>query len=56
MNIKKVISVDIEEKFVNMIIKYAEENNMTINNIRECIKKVEQYMQGNAILEKRDLE
>ncbi len=52
---KRVICVEIEEELIKLVINFAKKNGMTVTNINECMKKVKEYMDDNAILEK-DLE
>lgn len=49
---KHVITESIENLLVNLIIQYAQQNQLTAANISEAAKKVENYMKDNAVLEK----
>ncbi|MGC4018913.1 MAG: hypothetical protein QM793_06605 [Muricomes sp.] len=49
---KKVISLEVEERFISMTVKFAKENSMTATNIMESIERVICYVNDNAILEK----
>ncbi len=49
---KHVITESVEKQLVNLIIQYAQENQLTASNISEAVKKAKEYMQDNAVLEK----
>ncbi len=50
---KHVITESVEKQLVNLIIQYAQENQLTISNISEAVNKAAEYMKDNAVLEKR---
>lgn len=52
---KRVISMGTEEELIKLVINFAKKNGLTVTNINECMEKVKEYMDDNAILEK-DLE
>lgn len=47
---KFVIKEEVESKFIEMVITFAKEENLTLNNIKEAIEKVSVYMKENATL------
>lgn len=49
---KHVITESVEKQLVNLIIQYAQENQLTISNISEAVNKAAEYMKDNAVLEK----
>ena len=52
---KRIILKEVENQLVNLIIQYAQENQLTISNIFEAVNKAEEYMKDNAVLEKAQL-
>lgn len=52
MVIKHVITKGVEAKLTDIIIEYAKKNRLTKSNIVDVMKKVEDYMDGNAFLDK----
>ncbi len=52
---KRVICIGTEEELIKLVINFAKKNGLTVTNINECMEKVKEYMDDNAILEK-DLE
>ncbi len=52
MNEKKVITEDVEQKFVDMVLEFAENEKLTINNIKEAVEKAYIHMERNAVLKK----
>ena len=52
---KHVITESVEKQLVNLIIQYAQESQLTISNISEAVKKAEEYMKKNSVLEKAQL-
>ncbi len=54
LNTKKVVPEAKTKELTEIIIQYAKEERMTIQNIRDCMCEVEMYMQNNALLEKED--
>ena len=53
---KRLVTQNTVEQLADNIIVYAENNGMTIKNIRNSVALVEKHMKNNAILEKRDPE
>lgn len=47
---KLVIKEDVEEKFIGIVITFAKEEGLTLNNVKEAIEKVSTYMAQNATL------
>lgn len=50
--LKRVISKETEDLFIQTVVNFALDKRMTISNIREATSKAIDYMQDNAILEK----
>lgn len=51
MTVKLMLEKD-EQEFIELVIDFAERKNMTVSNITNAIKKVIDYMNDNATLEK----
>lgn len=48
---KKLVTKNIEEEFVNIVLEYAIKNKMTIANIRDGLYKATEFMEENAVVE-----
>lgn len=51
---KRVMTINDEQEFIELVIAFAEKKSMTISNITDSIQKVIAHMNNNAILENRD--
>lgn len=52
MNERKVIKSDVEENLINTVVEFAVKEGLTVINIKEAMKKVYEYFEGNAVIEK----
>ena len=48
----KLMTVEDEQKFIELVIDFAQERSMTLSNITSAIEKVVAYMNDNATLGK----
>lgn len=51
-SIKRIIPLDVEDEFIDLVIHYAREKQMTVTNVDEAIEKVKVFMNDNAVIEK----
>jgi hypothetical protein len=49
-SVKRIISEQVEEDFVEVVIEHARNNNMTITNLKESMNKVVEFFENNAVL------
>jgi hypothetical protein len=52
--VKRVMTEQVEERVIDLIIEQVKINNMTIFNLKEITDKVINYLESNAILEMED--
>jgi hypothetical protein len=52
MKEKQVISKEVETKFISTIIKFVNDEGLTITNIKEAMEKTYRYMENNATLKR----
>lgn len=48
----QVIKAEVEEKFVDKVIRFAAEEGLSISNIKDAMNKVYGFMEDNAALNK----
>lgn len=51
----RVTPVATEEKLKDVILRFATDHKLTINNIKKVVDEVIVHMNNNAILEKEDI-
>lgn len=52
MKEKKIISKEVEEKFICEVINFITKEGMTITNTKEVMMKIYSYMEKNAKIDK----
>ncbi|MBS4535603.1 hypothetical protein GOQ29_08195 [Clostridium sp. D2Q-14] len=54
LQIKRVMTKQVEEDLINTLLEQVRKNDMTISNLKEVTLKVINYLESNAILDLED--